>query len=104
MKIVVYGPERRVGALAGDRVIDLNRAAAQLPARLLNFIEAGKPALDGAAQASEKFAKAPTGDGIVHALGSVQLSRALAGTAYRLCWRQLRQASARHVGEPLGQN
>ena len=41
MKIVVFGPERRVGAMFGDQVIDLNRASSQLPARLLTFIEAG---------------------------------------------------------------
>lgn len=74
MKIVVFGPEKRVGAWVGDRVIDLNRAAAQLPARLLSFIEAGNPALDEAARVMEKFANAsPAGDGIVHALGQVQL-------------------------------
>ena len=48
MKIVVYGAERRVGALVNDRVIDLNRASVQLPFRLLNFIEAGAPALEEA--------------------------------------------------------
>jgi 2-keto-4-pentenoate hydratase/2-oxohepta-3-ene-1,7-dioic acid hydratase in catechol pathway len=73
MKIVVFGPGKRIGALVDDRIIDLNRASAALPARLLEFIEAGKPALDGAAQVIEKFANAPTGDGIVHALNSVQL-------------------------------
>jgi 2-keto-4-pentenoate hydratase/2-oxohepta-3-ene-1,7-dioic acid hydratase in catechol pathway len=63
MKIVVYGPERRVGALVGDRVIDLNRAAARLPSRLLNFIEAGKPALDEARRVIEQLGKAsPGGD------------------------------------------
>ena len=29
MKIVVFGPERRLGALAADRVIDLNRGFAR---------------------------------------------------------------------------
>jgi len=65
MKIVVFGPERRVGALIGERVIDLNRglarelrergesnpeqlAATRLPARLLSFIERGSPALEEA--------------------------------------------------------
>ena len=56
MKIVVFGTERRVGALLGDRVIDLNRASAQLPARLLNFIEAGAVALGEARRVIEKFA------------------------------------------------
>ena len=73
MKFVVFGPDKRVGALVGERVIDLNRASAELPARLLNFIEAGKPALDGAAAAIDKHGKANPGDGIVHALSSVQL-------------------------------
>ena len=58
MKIVIFGPERRLGALAGDCVIDLNRgfarylqdrgdrypneqAAERLPADLKSFIEGG---------------------------------------------------------------
>ena len=58
MKIVVFGSEKRVGALAGERVVDLNRgmceylqergessaeekAAERLPPRLLSFIERG---------------------------------------------------------------
>jgi 2-keto-4-pentenoate hydratase/2-oxohepta-3-ene-1,7-dioic acid hydratase in catechol pathway len=48
MKIVVYGPDRRVGALVGENVIDLNRANSQLPASLEAFIAAGASALDGA--------------------------------------------------------
>ena len=56
MKIVVFGPERRTGALVGERIIDLNhgmaaylrergeakpeeQAAIRLPLRLLSFIE-----------------------------------------------------------------
>ena len=73
MKIVVFGSEKRVGALLGDRVIDLNRASAQLPARLLNFIEAGKFALDTANLAIEKHRNSNPGDGIVHALKGVQI-------------------------------
>ena len=30
MKIVVFGPERRVGALRGDLIVDLSRAYAKL--------------------------------------------------------------------------
>ena len=58
MKIVVFGPERRAGALVGDRIIDLNHgmtrylrergeakpeeeAATRLPSRLLSLIERG---------------------------------------------------------------
>ena len=74
MKIVVFGAERRVGALLGDRVIDLNRASAQLPARLLNFIEAGAAALGEARRVIEKFANTvPTNDGVLQPLNNVQL-------------------------------
>lgn len=48
MKIVVFGPERRVGGLIGERIVDLNHADPQLPARLLNFIEAGPSAIERA--------------------------------------------------------
>ncbi|HSK28561.1 MAG TPA: hypothetical protein VLA17_01235, partial [Candidatus Limnocylindria bacterium] len=74
MKIVVFGPERRVGALVQDRVIDLNRASAQLPARLLNFIEAGVPALAEAKRLVDQWShSAPSSDGVVQALSAVKL-------------------------------
>ncbi len=74
MKIVVFGPQRRVGALLADRVIDLNRASARLPARLLNFIEAGPDALHEAGRMIEQFGSAaPTQDGVVQALSNVKL-------------------------------
>jgi len=74
MKFVVFGPERRVGALVGDAVVDLNRASARLPARLLTFIEAGAPALDESRRVIDKFKDSGlTKDGIVQALSSVQL-------------------------------
>jgi 2-keto-4-pentenoate hydratase/2-oxohepta-3-ene-1,7-dioic acid hydratase in catechol pathway len=60
MKIVVYGPERRVGALVDDLVIDL---AADLGA----FIEAGPRALE----AAERRIAARSGD--VHERRSVRL-------------------------------
>lgn len=71
MKLVVYGPERRLGALSGDQVIDLNSAyatylkereneplpyemaAAIVPAELGAFIESGQRAIDGAQHAIE---------------------------------------------------
>jgi 2-keto-4-pentenoate hydratase/2-oxohepta-3-ene-1,7-dioic acid hydratase in catechol pathway len=73
MKIVVFGPERRVGALVGEKVIDLNRgmvkqlqesgeakseerAAASLPARLLSFIESGAAGLENAQRVIDQFA------------------------------------------------
>jgi 2-keto-4-pentenoate hydratase/2-oxohepta-3-ene-1,7-dioic acid hydratase in catechol pathway len=74
MKIVVFGPERRVGALVDDRVIDLNRASTQLPARLLNFIEAGPSALAEAKRVVEHWGKsAPKSDGVVQALSAMKL-------------------------------
>jgi len=74
VKIVVFGPERRVGALVGERVIDLNhamarhlqergeakaeeQAAARLPARLLSFIERGTAGLEDAQRMIEQFSK-----------------------------------------------
>ena len=79
MKIVVFGPERRVGALVGERVIDLNRgmarqlqeqgeskseeqAAARLPARLLTFIESGAAGLENAQRVIDQFANSAPGD------------------------------------------
>ena len=71
MKLVVYGPDRRLGALDDDGVIDLNSAyarylkereneplpyemaAAIVPAELGAFIESGQRALDGAQRAIE---------------------------------------------------
>ena len=57
MKIVVFGPEKRLGVLSGDRIIDLNRANAGLPSRLDAFIAAGRSALDAAQRAIEKAGK-----------------------------------------------
>ena len=75
MKIVVFGPERRVGAMVGDQVIDLNRASSQLPARLLTFIEAGTSALDEAHRVVDEYSSksGPSTDGVVQALSDVQL-------------------------------
>jgi 2-keto-4-pentenoate hydratase/2-oxohepta-3-ene-1,7-dioic acid hydratase in catechol pathway len=63
MKIVIFGPERRVGALDGERVIDLNKADPRIPARLDAFIEGGKATLDHAQTA---IAKA-SGDAVLKA-------------------------------------
>jgi acylpyruvate hydrolase len=69
MKLVVYGPDRRLGALEGDQVIDLNfayakylretkdeplpyqMASAIVPADLGSFIESGQRAIDGSQEA-----------------------------------------------------
>jgi 2-keto-4-pentenoate hydratase/2-oxohepta-3-ene-1,7-dioic acid hydratase in catechol pathway len=73
MKIVVFGPEKRVGASVGERVIDLNRANAQIPARLLNFIEAGTPALDAARRVIGQYGNANADNQIVHSSNRVKL-------------------------------
>jgi 2-keto-4-pentenoate hydratase/2-oxohepta-3-ene-1,7-dioic acid hydratase in catechol pathway len=56
MKIVVFGDGRRTGALAGNQVIDLNRADSGLPAALLEFIEAGPDAIEGAQRVIDRVA------------------------------------------------
>jgi len=71
MKIVVFGPERRVGALVGDNVIDLNRADDQIPVNLVALIEGGQAALDRAQRAVDQAGRAP--DGAVQALAAVKL-------------------------------
>lgn len=95
MKIVVFGPERRIGALVGERVIDLNRgiarqlqergdpraeeqAALRLPSRLLAFIERGAPGLEDAQRVIEQFTRIPRGDHgglpqVVHNANAVKL-------------------------------
>jgi len=69
MKIVVFGPDRRVGLWQGDRVIDVNKAvathlgadkAARAPANLLAYIEAGQEALDLTRAAAEKAGDDPS--------------------------------------------
>ena len=72
MRLVVYGPERRLGAWEGDDVIDLNRAyakylretqdeplpyemaAAIVPVELGDFIVSGPRAIEGAQRAVEQ--------------------------------------------------
>jgi acylpyruvate hydrolase len=94
MKIVVFGPERRVGALVGEKVIDLNRgmarqlqergepmaedqAATRLPSRLLGFIESGASGLENAERVIEQFATVAPGaerePKIVHSANDVKL-------------------------------
>ena len=76
MKFVVFGPEKRVGALVGETVIDLNHglaqylrnrgeanpeqeAAARLPSRLLSFVETGAGGLENARIVIDYCAGAP---------------------------------------------
>jgi 2-keto-4-pentenoate hydratase/2-oxohepta-3-ene-1,7-dioic acid hydratase in catechol pathway len=71
MKIVVFGDQARVGALVGDRVLDLQRSNSSLPAGLRQFIEAGPRALDDAQRAIDSIGSAP--DGSVFKVGEVRL-------------------------------
>jgi 2-keto-4-pentenoate hydratase/2-oxohepta-3-ene-1,7-dioic acid hydratase in catechol pathway len=93
VKIVVFGPERRVGAVVEDRVIDLTRGLARLlrergeaeetaplriPPRLLNFIETGAPALIDSQAVIDRFGKLSPSDDrgpnkVVHAASEVKL-------------------------------
>jgi 2-keto-4-pentenoate hydratase/2-oxohepta-3-ene-1,7-dioic acid hydratase in catechol pathway len=61
MKIVVFGDQARVGALAGNRVLDLARGSPALPAGLRQFIEAGPRALEDAQRAIDSIDRAPDG-------------------------------------------
>lgn len=77
MKIVVYGPERRVGALQGEQIIDLNRAYARMirgrhdaddaeervPPSLGAFVASGTAALEAAQRAIEHALEAGPADG-----------------------------------------
>jgi 2-keto-4-pentenoate hydratase/2-oxohepta-3-ene-1,7-dioic acid hydratase in catechol pathway len=83
MKFVVFGPEQRVGAGEGEKIIDLNRAFAgylreqqgdanaqesanrRVPSRLEQFISLGQAALDDAQRAIE-YARKNGPEGIVH--------------------------------------
>jgi 2-keto-4-pentenoate hydratase/2-oxohepta-3-ene-1,7-dioic acid hydratase in catechol pathway len=53
MKIVVFGDDRRVGALVGEQIIDLNVVDPVLPANLEAFISAGPAAIESAQRAIE---------------------------------------------------
>jgi acylpyruvate hydrolase len=79
MKIVVFGQDRRVGAVVGETIVDLNyglaqilreqgdaksqeSAARQIPSRLLSFIEAGEAALQAAQRVIDHFARTTAQD------------------------------------------
>ena len=70
MRIVVFGPERRVGALVGDRIVDLHQADSHLPSDLATFI-AGGPAIVDSARAAVDRVGADPAFGVER--GSVQL-------------------------------
>ena len=62
MKIVVFGIDKRVGVLDGDRIIDLNKGNPALPSRLDAFIAAGNEAIEAAQRAIAKADKAAVVD------------------------------------------
>ena len=84
MKIVVFGPDKRVGVWAADLVVDLARASAAnpgvarkpLPADLLSLIEGGPDALADAAKVVDAVTKAPPASRAangVYAIADVEL-------------------------------
>lgn len=109
MKVVVYGPEHRVGILNGDDVIDAEGAYAKLarevqghpapyaiaaataPSSLEQFIQLGARAIEGAQQAIEYLtAKAGDrvgvrGETLVVPLKSTKLHAPLAHRGVKLC-------------------
>src|SRR5262245_9927030 len=108
MKIVVFGPDRRVGALQGGQVIDLNAAyakfaretqdeplpqamaAAMAPANLQEFIEAGPRAIESATRAIEYVTKRAgdrhglKGEPLLHDAGSVKIHAPLPSNSTRI--------------------
>ncbi len=62
MKIVVFGAARRVGALDGDRIIDLNAVDPELPATLLQLIDLGDSGKLRAAKALERARESALGE------------------------------------------
>jgi len=90
MKIVVFGPARRVGALIADKIVDLNAASAsslresgsadaaeeaarRMPARLLSFIEAGDAGLSEARRMIERFSASEPDNRVVYKADSVSI-------------------------------
>src|SRR3954447_7375139 len=80
MKIVVYGPARRVGALVGTDVIDLN-AAAGTPADLEQFILQGDQALE----ASQRAIEQAQGGNRQHVVANAELRAPLAHRGVKIC-------------------
>jgi acylpyruvate hydrolase len=89
MKIVVFGPDRRVGAQQNGEIVDLSAAhvrlvrdrgqrtaedelAALVPSDLRAFIAAGTDALERAAEALEHV-RGRDREGLAHPVGSVRL-------------------------------
>lgn len=108
MKVVVFGPEQRVGALQNDHVFDLHAAyakyaretedeplpyalaAAIVPSSLLAFIEAGPRALENAQKAIDYLLnkaydqRGLRGEPLVYALAEVKLHAPLPSRGSRI--------------------
>jgi len=89
MRIVVFGPQRRVGAWDGDRIVDLNRADSNIPADLAAFIIGGSMVLDQAHGALERARGDPSlsqsvDDVQLHAPATYRPRIACAGGNYAL--------------------
>jgi 2-keto-4-pentenoate hydratase/2-oxohepta-3-ene-1,7-dioic acid hydratase in catechol pathway len=80
MKIVVFGQDRRVGALVSDSVIDLNAADPSLPVDLESFIIAGEAALDKAQRVIDNAPGAA-----VKPLSQIALRAPLAHRGVKIC-------------------
>ncbi|HZP96378.1 MAG TPA: fumarylacetoacetate hydrolase family protein [Candidatus Limnocylindria bacterium] len=65
MRVVVFGPERRVGVWEGDRIVDLNRADPRLPSRLAELIARGPAGIEAARAAVEKALRSGQDDAVV---------------------------------------
>jgi 2-keto-4-pentenoate hydratase/2-oxohepta-3-ene-1,7-dioic acid hydratase in catechol pathway len=109
VRVVVYGPERRVGILEGDNVVDVEAAyvklahevqnhpapyrtaAATTPADLEAFIQLGDRALEGARNAVDYLLQragnrlGPRGEAIVIPLSQTRLRAPLAQRGVKLC-------------------
>jgi 2-keto-4-pentenoate hydratase/2-oxohepta-3-ene-1,7-dioic acid hydratase in catechol pathway len=72
VRIVLFGPERRLGAWEDDRVIDLNRADSALPWDLEVFIALGAFGIETARRAIDN-ALHGAADGVTHTRDEIRL-------------------------------
>ena len=118
MKIVVFGPQRRLGAWQDDRVIDLNRAfagylreqhsdaqaqehaEARVPPQLEAFIALGTAGLEDAGHALEYVANSGLDAVVVHDTKQVKFHAPWPGRRIACGGRKLRRPPGRHVGGP----
>ena len=73
VKIVVYGPQSRVGILDADRVIDCNAVDPEIPADLLSLIRLGDAGIARAKSVLTKSAGAAVDGNAISKTGDVRL-------------------------------